>query len=112
LNFKTWKFVFTNVRFLSWSSKPFSVNAALHIVFIDITEENEDIFDFSRCRHFLDHVITQNREFPYNANLGLFSLILGTLCTTLYVFDLFEKKNEENIEILINFIDDVITMDF
>jgi len=29
LSFKTWKAVFTNVRFRSWSSKPLSVNAAL-----------------------------------------------------------------------------------
>jgi len=30
----------------------------LHVVFFDIIVENGDIFDFSRCRHFLDHVIT------------------------------------------------------
>jgi len=29
LSFKTWKAIFTNVRFRSWSSKPLSVNAAL-----------------------------------------------------------------------------------
>jgi len=29
LSFKTWKSVFTNVRFRSWLSKPLSVNAAL-----------------------------------------------------------------------------------
>jgi len=29
MSFKTWKFVFTNVRFRSWSSKSLSVNAAL-----------------------------------------------------------------------------------
>jgi len=34
----------------------------------------------------------QNREFSYNANLSLFSAILGTLCTTLYVFDLFDNE--------------------
>jgi len=30
----------------------------LHVVFFDIIVENEDIFDFSRCHHFLDHEIT------------------------------------------------------
>jgi len=29
--FKTWKSVFTNVRFRFWSSKPLSVNASLDI---------------------------------------------------------------------------------
>jgi len=28
-NLETWKAVFSNVRFRSWSSKPLSVNAAL-----------------------------------------------------------------------------------
>jgi len=30
LSLKSWKAVFTNVRFRSWSSKPLSVNAALN----------------------------------------------------------------------------------
>jgi len=34
----------------------------------------------------------QNRKFPYNANLGLFSAILDTLCTILYVSDLFDNE--------------------
>jgi len=50
----------------------------------------------------------QNREFSYNANLGLFSEILGTLCTLFMFLTCLITKNEENIGILINFIDDVI----
>jgi len=60
--------------------------------FFDIIVKNEDIFDFSWCRHFLDHMITPKIG---NSPIALNQAFLAqfwALFAPLYVFDLFDNE--------------------
>jgi len=54
---QTWKSVFTNVRYRSWSSKPFSINAALVITFAAPPQLQQKIATMPRIKSFTSSTI-------------------------------------------------------
>jgi len=77
--------------------------------FFNINVENKDIFDFSRCRHFLDHVITPRiGNFPIKLIWAFLAQFLALFAPFIVFLTCFIMENEENIGILLNFIDNVI----